>query len=268
MNIKIYQINRDRDEKNALFLRFESLEKFTGNRDVDSSIYDKVYEGNVECKSLESVFTKFNEDRPPEFTGHSLSVSDVVEICEGNESEEVGFYFCDSIGFKKIEFDPEKTQEKEGRKIKVVMVEPGKEARVVDLFGDLPAMQHAVQGDIEQMCPFDDQVAIVCNGEGKMVGLPLNRAIYMEGQMVDIVAGNFFICAIPPESEHYESLSDEQAKRYLEMFKEPERFYRGFDGRIQVQKVKRPLDEAIAEYKQSVSEPEKGNNVKKHERDM
>lgn len=268
MNIKIYQINSDRDVNRVLFVGLDRIEKWQGSSDVDSSLYDKVYEGTVDCKSLEDVYHMFNMNRPPEFTGHSLSVSDVVEICDETSSLACGFYFCDSIGFKKIDFDPVKAQKKDVNKIKVVMVEPEKEARIVELEDNYDARCHAVQGGIECMYPFEDEVAIICNDEGKMNGLPLNRAIFMEGEIVDIIAGNFFICATPAESENFESLSEEQANKYLEMFKDPERFYRGLDGRIQVQKVKRPLEEAIAEYKQSVSKPEKENDVKNNERDM
>jgi hypothetical protein len=49
-------------------------------------------------------------------------------------------------------------------------------------------------GDIEEYMPYDDDVAIICNEEGKMRGLPLNRAVYMQDndkkEMVDIICGN------------------------------------------------------------------------------
>lgn len=273
MKIKIYQINNVRDEKNALFLSYEQLEKFTGSRDVNSSIYDKVYEGDVDCRHLESVYQMFNMNRPPEFTGHSLSKSDIVEIVDDMPDLEKGFYYCDSIGFKKIAFEPEKTQEKDVRKIKVVMVEPEKEARIVELEDDLKALQHAVQGYIETMYPFAEEVAIICNEEGKMTGLPLNRAIYMEGdhsfnpEIVDIIAGNFFICATPAESENFESLTDEQASKYLEMFRTPEKFYRVGDEIVAIP-VKPTLDDAIAEYKKQVDKPRKPEVSRDNERDM
>lgn len=273
MKINIYQINNERDVNNVAFLRYDSLQRFQGSAAVDSAIYDKVYAGDVDCKNLESVFQKFNLDRPPEFTGHSLSVSDVVEVCDGNPNLKAGFYFCDSFGFKKIDFEPEKTQEKDVRKIRVVMVEPKKEARIVDIEGDLDAMQHAVRGDIQAIYPFEEPVALVCNDESKMNGMELNRALYMEGdhsfnpEIVDIIAGTFFICAAPPESERFEGLSDEQAQKYLEMFSDPERFYRVGDT-ITAVKFKRPLDETIAESKQSVSTPDKAKDVRDNERDM
>ena len=42
--------------------------------------------------------------------------------------------------------------------------------------------------------------------------------------MADIIAGTFFICSVPSDSEHFESLTDEQIEMYCEIFRYPERF--------------------------------------------
>ena len=63
----------------------------------------------------------------------------------------------------------------------------------------------------------------VCNEEGKINGLPLNRALRDEdGHIYDIVAGDFFICDV--SGEDFGSLSDEQIEKYTEKFKTPEVF--------------------------------------------
>ena len=110
LDIKIYQINSDRDFNRLKFLRYELLEKYQGSPDVNSGIYDKVWSGTVDAKTLEDVYQIFNVNHPKDFTGHSLSVSDVVEVIDKNNEFEntSNFYFCDSFGFKRIEFDPEK----------------------------------------------------------------------------------------------------------------------------------------------------------------
>ena len=87
-------------------------------------------------------------------------------------------------------------------------------------------MQEAVGGDIQAIYPFEDTAALVCNDDGKCMGMPANRALYMEGEMVDILCGPFFICDAPANSESFKSLSDEQLKNYMEKFKRPERFYK------------------------------------------
>lgn len=108
MNIKIYQINFDRDVKHLAFMSYERTQRLQGSKDISSELYDKVYEGNVTAKDLEDVYRIFNMEHPSDFRGHSLSVSDVVQVC-GNDPLR-GFHFCDSFGFVSIDFEPEKTK--------------------------------------------------------------------------------------------------------------------------------------------------------------
>ena len=219
-------------------------------------------------------------------------------------------------------------------KISVVLVEPGKYPRLVEIEDSLEAMQSLVEGNIEEYMPYEDEVAIICNEEGKMNGLPLNRAVYSEPEnvemsyphlkpisgrqkrekshsrlyrftedsfdkpyteeertyvvssnnkafiegmggysiyassldgtdkcvrleaymadehggkdgwkiekcyvkddsnreMLDIIAGKFFICYAPFESEKFLSMPKELARKYEEKFKYPERFYKTSNG--------------------------------------
>ena len=106
MKIKIYQIDSNKDNGKLKFLNYECTIKRTGGM-IASDSYNCVYSGEVDCKGLEDVYRKFNVDKPDSFKGHSMSVSDVVEVVESDEIES-GFYFCNSIGFKKVGFEPEK----------------------------------------------------------------------------------------------------------------------------------------------------------------
>ena len=230
LKINIYQINTGRDPKQLKFLCLDTVRRILHSAEPDSAAYDKVYSGDVKCRNLEDVFTLFHSGRPEGFRGHSLSVSDVVEV-EDAASITPGFYFCDSFGFKEIPFQPELAADAvRGPTIQVVLVEPGKSARIAEVGTSLDAMQRTVGGDIEACYPFEEQVCIVCNSEGKINGLPLNRAIRDEdtGDIADIIAGTFFICDCSGES--FGSLSQEQQKRYLEKYRLPERFFRSRDG--------------------------------------
>lgn len=100
----------------------------------------------------------------------------------------------------------------------VLIVEPEKRPRVVNITGDLKSLQQAVGGYIEAIYPYDDPVAIVCNEEGKLLGLPLNRKL----EDYDIIAGTFLICGI--SEEDFDSLSPELAEKYLKKFADPEIF--------------------------------------------
>lgn len=110
--------------------------------------------------------------------------------------------------------------------MRVVLVEPGKLAKVVNMENSLEAMQHAVGGYIEALYPYEDMVAIVCNEEGKMNGMMLNRALYDEGngKLYDIIAGPFFICGC--RGENFGSLTDEEVRKYQAKFRRPEMFLR------------------------------------------
>ena len=61
--------------------------------------------------------------------------------------------------------------------IAVLIVEPGKEPYVKEIDSGLESLQHEVGGYIEAIYPYEDPVALVCNEEDKLEGLPLNRAL-------------------------------------------------------------------------------------------
>ena len=197
----------------------EWLKKTMGTDTPDSTIYDRVFDGEIHGTSPEDVYARFNWDLPSGYRGRSLSVSDVVEIGEGAEVEP-GFYFCESIGFKKVDFDASLASVRED-KITVVFLEPGKLARIEQIDASLEGLQGAVGGYIEAMYPFEEQVCVICNEEGKINGIPWNRAIRMDGQILDVIAGPFFICDC--RGENFGSLSAEPQRRYLKLFKYPER---------------------------------------------
>ncbi len=221
MNIAIYQIDPT-DENNVAFLNYENLERFQGSAALRSEIYDKVFEGEVECGTLEEVYQMFNLDHPDGYRGRSLSVSDVVEVVGKEKST---FHFCDSIGFREVDFDPDMTEPLKEKKIKVVLCEPGKVARVAEIGTELSDLQRVVGGLIEPYYPFEEQVCIVCNDEGKYNGMRPCRAIYGEDrEMMDIIFGPFFICDC--STPYFGSLNKEQLERYKKQFQNPERFFR------------------------------------------
>ena len=109
--------------------------------------------------------------------------------------------------------------------MRVIVVEAKKKPMVQDIGSDLESMQKIVGGSIEAVYPFADSVALICNEEGKLLNLPLNRALRDDdGEVYDIISGTFFLCAAPPDSEHFESLTDQQVKTYMERFAMPEMF--------------------------------------------
>ena len=111
--------------------------------------------------------------------------------------------------------------------MKILVVEPYKEPEIKDIDGSLESMQQVVDGYIEAIYPFEEHVALVCNEEGKLLGLPMNRNL---PEASDIICGTFFLCEAPPTEETFTSLTDEQFARYTERFKSPEMFLQTEEG--------------------------------------
>jgi len=118
----------------------------------------------------------------------------------------------------------------------VLLVEPGKEPKVITMGTDLESLQHAVNGYIQAVYPFEDRVAVICNDEGKINGMELNRALYTpEGEMYDILAGPFIVAGLT--EDNFGSLTQEQIEKFSELFRTPEMFLME-NGRIKAVPVK------------------------------
>ena len=118
--------------------------------------------------------------------------------------------------------------------MKVLVVEPQKPCRVQEIDG-LAAMQRIVGGDIEAVYPFQEPVALVCNSEGKLLGLPMNRPLLDKDYLpYDIIRGTFFVAGLGQED--FISLTDEQIQRYKSLYDNmqilPVRTAAGEQGRI------------------------------------
>ena len=117
------------------------------------------------------------------------------------------------------------------KKLGVIWVQPMREAQVIEIDNDLESMQELVDGYIEEYMPFEDDAAIVCNEEGKVMGLAPNRAIYdQDGHIQEVICGSFFICHAPADSEEFRPLPEDMKKKYMEKFKAPERFFMTAEG--------------------------------------
>jgi len=112
--------------------------------------------------------------------------------------------------------------------IDVIVIAPGKAPEKMTISDELKSFQEIVGGYIEEIFPFEDEVAVVCNKEGKLVPLPQNRALISNetGDVMDIVAGTFFLAYAPVEEESYQDMPPDLTEKYMELFAKPERFYK------------------------------------------
>lgn len=207
MKIKVFQVNPELDRYDTLFRSYDSAMKSAGK--IDPSIYKTVFAGNVEAEDLEDVFAALNFSQPVGYNGHSLSVSDIVEI-EGG-----GHHYCDTFGFQELkDFDASKVEPING--YRMLVIEPHKAPYEMVIPDGLEPLQQAVGGWIECTYPFDDNAYVVGNEEAKLIGLEGNRRI--NGQ---IYAGTILIAGDDGEGGTMD-LTDEQVDKYTEMFKVPE----------------------------------------------
>ena len=131
-----------------------------------------------------------------------------------------GEHILDADNFSEVVFD---AKEYEPEKIKVVLLEPGKIARVTEIDASLKGMQNVVGGNIDVVSLSD--VLLIHNREGKERNLPFNRGLCDEtGKVRDVIAGTCFIC--DSREDEFIGLSEKQTEEYLKRFKYPERFYR------------------------------------------
>ena len=110
--------------------------------------------------------------------------------------------------------DEKEVSEMQEEMMTVLVVEPMKAPYVKSIPNELEDLQQAVGGDIEMTYPFEDEVGILLNGNGKFEGLPLNRALYDDrGQVYDAIAGTFLVVGLTEDD--FTSLTPEQ----IEMIK-------------------------------------------------
>ena len=93
----IYQMNHDLD---SIPLRFSSYDELAA-RDMmpTRDMYDLIYTGELDGRSLDDIFYEFNEARPVDYKSYSLSASDIVALNQGGA---VSYHYVDRFGFKEL----------------------------------------------------------------------------------------------------------------------------------------------------------------------
>ena len=139
MNVRVYQINPDRDQNRVMYERLDDLARYQGSSKVDESLYDRVLRADVDCENLEQLYTMLNTTGHPLHHGGQMKVSDVAVTDEGA-------FYCDRLGFVEIGFD------------------------------ESTAQQQAVKGLID-LVYLGHEAILVCNDEGKLIGMDGNRVL-------------------------------------------------------------------------------------------
>ena len=212
MKVRIFQIDHEKDKQKVRFENYENTLKIAGK--ISPKNYRQIYGGELIADNLDDVFVICNSDKkPPGYCGHSLSVSDVIEVCEDKNK---GFYFVDSFGFKKLnDFDIGKTDHSD--MMKILVLENDRAPYAAEIRHDIHAMQNVVGGCIEPVYfePKGDAVCW-CNDEFLLNNSAPNRFIgdvlvhgtcYISGNCINKY-GEYDSC----------SLTDEQIEKYSRQF--------------------------------------------------
>lgn len=110
-------------------------------------------------------------------------------------------------------------------KMTVLAVEPGKEPYVQEILGSLESLQKEVSGDIQAVYPYRDACAVIVADEGKLMGMPFNRALRDEdGVIYDVLVGKFLIVGLG--EENFTSIPEELISKYSQIFETPEQLVR------------------------------------------
>lgn len=164
--------------------------------------------------------------------------------------------------------DLQKEAEQE-KPLTVLVVEPEKEPYVKEIDPGLKSLQKEVGGWIEAVYPFEDPVAIICNEEGKINGLPLNRALIDDdsGEIYDIVAGTFLVTGLT--EDNFGSLNDEQIQKFSNRFQHPEAFLQMGNHIIRIiQDIPKDKESVMDKLKSQSPAPKKDVPMKKHKEEI
>ena len=225
----------------------ESAEKLGGDFFVlPSSIHEVLFirdDGSFEREQLESMVRGVNatEVSEADFLSDSVYHYDSEEhifekavTFESRVAEEPALYGAEPVK----------------ETMTVLLVEPDKHPRPVEIGTELEDLQNAVGGYIEVVYPFDEPVGLVMNEEGKLEGLPLNRALRDDdGRIYDVVAGPFLVVGLT--EENFGSLTPEQMTAFEEKFHSPEAFVRMGRGIMAI-----PIDEKADDRSKDALKPE------------
>ena len=207
MKIRVFQL------KEASPLTFMNYEDTSNNGGVKTKDYRQVYGGTVFAKDLEDVFRICNTELPYGYHGHSLSVSDIVEVCQG---EDKGLYFVDSIGYKKLD-DFDITQTDHENMMKVLILEKDRLPYEAEIKHNIYATQHIVGGSFDIIYfELKEDAICFCNDEFLLNGSQPNRVI---GDT--LVHGTCFIAGNKMnEYGEYDScsLTQDQIDKYTDKF--------------------------------------------------
>lgn len=151
----IYQLKQEDTTRDYRFERMENLQ--AKGLAITKENYDLVYQGVLKNESLDDIFERFNMNHPADFTGHSLSVSDIVVIRREGETKA---HYVDSFGFQEVkDFYLKDEQIKEVEKRNAIEPEQNKEIEMGDAKQSI-SFYVAECGEFHNMGEYHDKLTL------------------------------------------------------------------------------------------------------------
>ena len=101
---RIWQLKPEADVRKK-FIGYDRLMKHFGA--LEPCEYAVVFDGEVETNDLEALYQKFCLSSPQGYQGHSISMSDIVELYDEKARS---FYYVDRFGFREVDFSENNMQ--------------------------------------------------------------------------------------------------------------------------------------------------------------
>lgn len=103
--------------------------------------------------------------------------------------------------------------------IKVLLVEPFDNPKIITIENNYQAISEIICGDVDEYMPFEDDVALLCNADGKRLSLSVSHTVTdTETGKTEFIYGSFILIGAGEFDDEYHSLDDDLIDKYMDLF--------------------------------------------------
>lgn len=103
--------------------------------------------------------------------------------------------------------------------IKVLLVEPFDNPKIITIENNYQAISEIICGDVDEYMPFEDDVALLCNADGKRLSLSVSHTVTdTETGKTELIYGSFIFIGAGEFDDEYHSLDDDLIDKYMDLF--------------------------------------------------
>ena len=103
--------------------------------------------------------------------------------------------------------------------IKVLLVEPFREPKMITIENNYKAISKIICGDADEYMPFEDDVALICSANGKRLSLSASHTVTdTETGKTELIYGSFILVGTSEFDTEYHSLDDNLIDKYMDLF--------------------------------------------------